>query len=76
MVGLMGYAETKAEREALEHEEWEQWKAKQDADEFCRMKALLTKTHDVLHKVLGVTSDRDAAHGEIADLMQRIREII
>lgn len=76
MVGLMGYAETKAERDALEQYDYDEWGAKQHADEFCRMKALLTETHDVLHKVLGVTSDRDAAHAEIAGLMQRIRDII
>jgi hypothetical protein len=74
VVGLMGYTETKAERDAMEHHEYEKWKAKQDADEFCIMKALLTETHEVLHKVLGVISDRDAAHGEISDLMRRIRE--
>ena len=74
MVGLMGYVETKAERDALEHHEYRQWQAERDADGFCHMKALLTEAHDVLHRALGVISDRDAAHGEIADLMRRIRE--
>lgn len=41
MVGLMGYAETKAERDSLEQHDYERWRAKQDADEFCRMKAAL-----------------------------------
>ena len=40
MVGLLGgYAETAAEREAIERHDYDQWRAKEDADEFCRMKA-------------------------------------
>lgn len=75
MMSLMGYVETKAERDALEEHDYQQWRAKEDADEFCRMKALLIETHDVLHKVLSMTSDHDAAHAEISALMQRIREV-
>ena len=40
MPGLLGgYCETDAERAAMEQYDYDQWRAKEDADEFCRMKA-------------------------------------
>lgn len=43
-------------------------------DRITELRMLAREAHDVLHKVLGMVSDRDAAHGEISELMRRIRE--
>lgn len=38
------------------------------------MRRLLTEAHDVLHNIVCMISDRDAAHGKITNLMSRIRQ--
>lgn len=73
-MSFFGYQETKAEQDERLRWEYDQWRAKEDADTFCRAMALLTEAHDVLHNVVGMISDRDEAHGRITDLMRRIRE--
>jgi hypothetical protein len=64
VTSLMGYAETKAEREALEQYDYAQWQAKQDADEFCAMKLRIAELEAALRRALTIIDSphyRDAA---------------
>lgn len=80
MPGLLGgYCETDAERAAMEQYDYDQWRAKEDADEFCRMKARIAELEahvDRLQKALlpfvvlagevareAITSPTDATSG-------------